>query len=431
MNLSKPSPYSAADAPGLLYASFNQDFGCFSCGLDSGFRIYNCDPLKEKMRKEFEDGGICIVEMLFRCNYLALVGGGKNPKYPPNKVIIWDDERNRGVIELEFRSEVKAVRLRRDKFVVVLSNKVIVYTFNLQPTKLHVFETVDNDRGLVALSSSDKHAILIFPGRQSGHIQIVDLNSVVSTTAVTSSPAITTSTGPFPGSNNSSTNLQQSHHNQPKYPMASTKPTANISIIPAHTSPLFCLVTNTDGTKCASASDKGTLIRVFDTGSSKLLNEFRRGVDRAEIYSIAFNSDSTRICAGSDKGTVHIFNLDGATGGSRVYHHGSGPSSGPHYGEVIQPPHHHHASQMSSGNRQSSLAFMKDLLPKYFSSAWSFAQFKVAADCRCICAFGGEKNTVIVICADGSFYRFMFDPQKGGECVRESYNKFLKDIDDE
>lgn len=38
---------------------------------------------------------------------------------------------------------------------------------------------------------------------------------------------------------------------------------------------------------------------------------------------------------------------------------------------------------------------MKDLLPKYFSSAWSFAQFKVAADCRCICAFGGEKNTVI------------------------------------
>ncbi|KAF9110137.1 WD repeat domain phosphoinositide-interacting protein 3 [Mortierella sp. AM989] len=415
MNLSKPSPYSAADAPGLLYASFNQDYGCFSCGLDSGFRIYNCDPLKEKMRKEFEDGGICIVEMLFRCNYLALVGGGKNPKYPPNKVIIWDDERNRGVIELEFRSEVKSVKLRRDKFVVVLINKVIVYSFSMTPTKLHVFETVDNDRGLVALSSSDKNAILIFPGRQSGHIQIVDLNSVTPTTAVSSST--TPSVNPFSVSTN-----------QPKYPMASTKPTANISIIPAHTSPLFCLVTNKDGTKCASASDKGTLIRVFDTGSSKLLHEFRRGVDRAEIYSIAFNSDSTRICAGSDKGTVHIFNLDGATG-TRVYQGGAGsPSSGPHYGEVVQA---HHASQLSSGNRQSSLAFMKDLLPKYFSSAWSFAQFKVAADCRCICAFGGEKNTVIVVCADGSFYRFMFDPQKGGECVRESYNKFLKECDDD
>ncbi|KAG0230370.1 WD repeat domain phosphoinositide-interacting protein 3 [Mortierella sp. GBA43] len=404
MNLSKPSPYSAADAPGLLYASFNQDYSCFSCGLDSGFRIFNCDPLKEKLRKEFDDGGICIVEMLFRCNYLALVGGGKNPKYPPNKVIIWDDERGRSVVELAFRSEVKAVRLRRDRLVVVLANKVIVYSFGLNPTRQHVFETVDNDRGLVALSSAEKQAMLIFPGRQSGHIQIVDLSSAVPTTTTNVSSATTTST-----------------LSTPSYPMA-----ANIVIIPAHTSPLFCLVTNTDGTMCASASDKGTLIRVFDTKTSKLLHEFRRGVDKAEIYSIAFNSDSTRICAGSDKGTVHIFNLDGAHG-SRVYHGGAGsPSSGPHYGEVIQ--HHAHAP---IGNRQSSLAFMKDLLPKYFSSAWSFAQFKVAADCRCICAFVGDKNTVIVICADGSFYRFMFDAQKGGECVRESYSKFLKESDDD
>jgi hypothetical protein len=36
-----------------------------------------------------------------------------------------------------------------------------------------------------------------------------------------------------------------------------------------------------------------------------------------------------------------------------------------------------------------------------------------------------------VICADGSFYRFVFDPQKGGECVRESYSKFLKESDDD
>ena len=119
------------------------------------------------------DGGIGIVEMLFRCNILALVGGGQHPKFPMNKVLLWDDHQYKCIGELSFKTFVMAVRLRKDKVVVVLENRIYVYNF-ADLRLLDAIDTFDNPKGLCALSADPNISILDNLDKKKGAIRITN-----------------------------------------------------------------------------------------------------------------------------------------------------------------------------------------------------------------------------------------------------------------
>jgi autophagy-related protein 18 len=66
-----------------------------------------------------------------------------------------------------------------------------------------------------------------------------------------------------------------------------------------------------DGSLLASASVKGTLIRIFDTEEQKIKAELRRGSKNACLRSLCFTKDNMFLACYSDTGTIHVFNLFG------------------------------------------------------------------------------------------------------------------------
>ncbi|KAK1392877.1 Autophagy-related protein 18c [Heracleum sosnowskyi] len=360
----------------LLNASWNQDYGCFAAGTSRGFHIYNCDPFKETFRRDMKNGGFGIVEMLFRCNILALVGGKENTQYPPNKVIIWDDHQSRCIGEFTFRSEVRAVKLRRDRVVVVLEHKVYVYNF-MDLKLLHQIETLANPKGLCCLSHHSNTSVLACPGIRRGQVRVEHFG------------------------------------------LHMTK------LIHAHDAQIACMTLTMDGLLLATASTKGTLVRIFNTMDGTRLQEVRRGVDRADIYSIALSPNVQWLAVSSDKGTVHIFSLRVRGAGEDTSFQTSAIKSPAFIRQNSSSSLDALISPSTGANPGSSLSFMKGVLPKYFSSEWSFAQFHISECTHFIAAFGSQ-NTLVIVSMDGSFYRCSFDPVNGGEMIQQEYVRFLK-----
>ncbi|XP_068635755.1 autophagy-related protein 18b [Aristolochia californica] len=247
----------------VLCASFNQDNRAFSIGLRDGFKIFDSET--GRLCYERSIGTVNIVEMLFSTNLLAVVGAGEQPSLSPRRLCLFNTMTGSALRELNFLTSILAVRLNRQRLVVVLQEKTYIYDLN-SLTILDTIDTVPNNKGLCAFSPSPDACYLALPAStSSGSVlvyNVMDLHS----------------------------------HCQ----------------IDAHRSPLAAVVLSSNGTYMATASEQGTIIRVHIVSQATMSYSFRRGTYPSTIYSLSFGPSAQIpdiLIATSSSGSIHVFYL--------------------------------------------------------------------------------------------------------------------------
>ena len=109
--------------------------------------------------------------MLYRTNFMALVGGGDKPKWPKSHLNIWDDHQKKVIADLRYPSDVLAVRCRQDKISIALVNKVYVYNF-ADLALIDCLETCDNPDGMSALNPESDTAVLAIPDQENSRVKL-------------------------------------------------------------------------------------------------------------------------------------------------------------------------------------------------------------------------------------------------------------------
>ena len=230
-----------------------------------------------------------------------------------------------------------------------------------------------------------------------------------------------------------------------------------INVVEAHRSPLSCMVMNNEGSVLATASDKGTIIRVFSLPDAHKLYQFRRGSMPSRIFSMSFNITSTLLCVSSATETIHIFKLGPPNplaveeptspgkssnffAGRRLSQGSESPLDAGDDGaepDALASINARKANgtfmgliRRTSQNVGTSLATtMGGYLPKGVAEMWEpardFAWIRLPkasagasptpGSLRSVVAMGSNTPQVMVVTNEGNFYVFSIDLIKGGE----------------
>lgn len=280
--------------------------------------------------------------MLNLSNIFCLVGGGKCPKYAPNKLLLWDDELAKEVKEIRLKSNVINAKIKKKAIFVICENEITIVSTDTFTTMEDIL-TNENSAGACAISYDPELYIFAWPAQEKGSIQIKDYN----------------------------------HDELEK------------KTIKAHENTIEILEITYKGDMIATASDKGTIIRIFNISDGTPVSEVRRGTEKAEIFSITFDIDGNYLGVTSDRGTAHLFVIEKNKDKKK---------ENDEKGKKIK-------------NTTSIFGGVSKMigLSKFFGSEWSFAQIKFSQGMKAICAILSNVNYFILVTYKGRYVEGQFD----------------------
>ncbi|CAG8951959.1 hypothetical protein HYFRA_00005766 [Hymenoscyphus fraxineus] len=415
----------------MNFVTFNQDYSCLAVGTSKGFRIYHTDPFSKIFSSD--EGNVAIIEMLFATSLVALI-------LSPRHLMIQNTKRSSIICQLTFPTAVLAVRLNRKRLAVILEEEIYLYDIS-NMTLLHTIATSPNPNAICALAPSSENCYIAYP--------LPKAREDTGDKRPTHAPPLTGF-------------VEQTTGHVMIFDTLKLKP---VNVVEAHRAPLSCIALNNDGTLLATASEKGTVIRVFALPKGQKVYQFRRGTYPTTIYSMSFNLSSTLLCVSSTTDTVHIFKLEAPVSKSpdspspanerwnrarsRSYDSGAESPTADN-GEPADPPGIARKPSGTFGSmiRRSSQMMGKSVagvvggyLPQAVTEMWEpqrdFAFIKLpkgapglnstGGPLRSVVAMSSSSPQVMVVTSDGGFYIFNIDLENGGEGILAKRCSVLQD----
>lgn len=344
--------------------------------------------------------------MLFSTSLVAVVGSGTTPATSCRRLKIVNTKKKANICELTFPSAVLAIKLNRKRLVAVLREQIYIYDISCLKL-VHTIDTGANPLGLCDLSAADD-SLLVYPAAGAGG-------------PAGAAGALGGAGAPVggPGSAGGPTGTQDGC-----VVLFDALNIAPLNIVKCHKTDVSSLKLNQNGTMFATASSKGTIIRVFNCLSGTKVHEFRRGSYAANITSLSFSLSSSLLAVASDTSTVHIFRLVAGPGGT-----GAGPDTLGHDDNFLQDETELPIPQLTSRTLDLPLQPRKSAslttriwgtLPTNISSILEpqrdFAFLKLANQASSVLAIGFSNNDILIASSTRRLFVYAI-PDAGGECV--------------